>query len=98
MSKITALEVRHVAKLSRLSLTDAEIHSYADQLSVVFSYIEMLREVDTTGVTETSQVTGLMDVFREDVVVSSADETVRRLIDGFPEKLGRLLRVKKVFD
>lgn len=62
-------KVRHVAKLARIALTDAEVKKFTPQLSGVLEYMEILNEVDTKNVAETSQVTGLKDVFANDEVV-----------------------------
>jgi aspartyl-tRNA(Asn)/glutamyl-tRNA(Gln) amidotransferase subunit C len=43
-------QVRHVARLARLALTDAEEQRFASQLSHVLDYIEKLRAVDVSGV------------------------------------------------
>jgi aspartyl-tRNA(Asn)/glutamyl-tRNA(Gln) amidotransferase subunit C len=96
--KLTSEQVAQIATLARLSLTEEEKLRYADQLSAIFGYIEMLDEVDTSGVPETCQVTGLMDVVREDVPVSIDEETRKKLIVCFPEKSGDLLKVKAVFE
>ena len=61
-------EVLHIAKLARLELTDKEIDTFSPQLSSILEYVDMLQEVDTEGVEETSQVTGLSHVFRKDEV------------------------------
>ncbi|MFA6917234.1 MAG: Asp-tRNA(Asn)/Glu-tRNA(Gln) amidotransferase subunit GatC [Candidatus Gracilibacteria bacterium] len=62
-------QVRHVAKLARIALTDAEVKKFTKQLSDVLGYMDILNEVDTKKVAETSQVTGLRDVFGIDEVV-----------------------------
>lgn len=59
-------DVKHVAKLSRLNLTDDEVARFQSQLSSVIGYIDELSEVDTSNVTPTSQTTGLENVDRED--------------------------------
>jgi aspartyl-tRNA(Asn)/glutamyl-tRNA(Gln) amidotransferase subunit C len=63
--------VRHVAKLARISLTDAEVAKFTPQLSQVLDYVEILKEVDTKDVPETSQVTGLKDIFQKDEIERS---------------------------
>ena len=96
--KLSPEEINQIAVLARLDLSKKEKKMYAEQLSVVFDYFEMLGEVDTEGVEETCQVTGLQDVVRDDVV-SSSDPAVRQMIVGaFPEKVGDLLKVKAVFE
>jgi aspartyl-tRNA(Asn)/glutamyl-tRNA(Gln) amidotransferase subunit C len=71
MAKLSIEEVEHIAKLSKLTLTDDEKELYAKQLSSVLEYVDQLSEVDTAGVEPLANVTGLSNVFREDIVVSS---------------------------
>jgi len=66
-------EVRHVATLARLDLTDEEAKKFAKQMSDVLSYMEILNEVDTDKVEATSQVTRLKNVSREDKVENWCD-------------------------
>ncbi len=87
-----------IATLARLALTEEEKRRYADQLSVVFGYIEMLGEVDVTGVPETCQVTGLTNIIRHDIARDCDAATQKKLISAFPEKMGELLKVKAVFE
>lgn len=61
-------QVRHVAKLARLELTDDEAERFSGQLSDILSYMEILEEVETDNVEPTSQVTGLTNVTRKDKV------------------------------
>ncbi|MCK9186663.1 Asp-tRNA(Asn)/Glu-tRNA(Gln) amidotransferase subunit GatC [Candidatus Gracilibacteria bacterium] len=67
---LTEEQVRHVAKLARLKLTDEEVKKFSGQLSGVLEYVDILKEVNTEGVEITSQVTGLKNVMRKDEVVS----------------------------
>jgi len=96
--KLTPEQIEAIAQLARLDLTEKEKKMYAEQLSVVLDYIEMLDEVDTTGVEETCQVTGLEDVVREDIALECDEETRQKLIAQFPDKMGNLLKVKAVFN
>ncbi len=64
--KLTKDQVKHVAKLANLPLTDEEVTKFEEQLSETLDYIDQLNEIDTTGVEPTSQVTGLENVLRED--------------------------------
>jgi aspartyl-tRNA(Asn)/glutamyl-tRNA(Gln) amidotransferase subunit C len=68
MTQLTKDQVRHIAKLARLRLTDEEIEKLPHELTNILGYIDMLKEVDTTGVEPTAQVTGMMNSFRDDVV------------------------------
>lgn len=95
--KLTIQDIEKIADLARLELTPEEKTMYAEQLSTVFSYMDMLNSVDTTGVPETCQVTGLQDVVRDDVAVSVDPKVRQKLIDAFPQHEANLLKVQAVF-
>lgn len=94
---LTKDEVLHIAKLARLTLTDAELDKYAKQLSGILAYVDKLKEVDVAGVETTAQVTGLDNVWRNDAVQGCDDDTRQGIVENFPEKEGSLLKVKAVF-
>lgn len=75
MSSLTADEVRHIAKLARLKLSDEEVKKFTKEMDAILRYIEMLNEVNTENVEPTAQVTGLTNVFREDIVKPSEATT-----------------------
>ncbi len=91
-------EINKIAHLARLELSEKEKKMYAGQLSVIFDYMKILEEADTEGVAETCQVTGLEDVFREDIVKECPEEIREKLIAQFPARTDNLLKVKQVFD
>lgn len=65
---LTEEEVRHIANLARLPLTEEEVKKFRDQLTSVLQHMAKIQSLDTSKVTETSQVTGLENIVREDVV------------------------------
>ncbi len=72
MSALTEEQVRHIAKLARLHVSDEEVQRLAKELSSILDYIEMLQEVDTSNVEPTAQVTGMTNAFRDDQVLDQA--------------------------
>lgn len=72
MSHITPAQVRHIAQLARLRLSDEEVGTYTKELTSILGYVDMLKEVDTNGVEPTVQVTGLSHTLREDTLRSSS--------------------------
>ena len=84
---LTKSDILHIAKLANLTLSEKEVEKYLGQLSDILSYFEKLNEVDTTKIPETSQVTGLINVAREDVIMN--DQTIKK---------GDFYTVKAVFD
>ena len=55
-------EVRHVAKLAKLSFADHEILHFTEQMSDIIDMVEQLKEVDTTGVEVTTHGYSLVNV------------------------------------
>jgi aspartyl-tRNA(Asn)/glutamyl-tRNA(Gln) amidotransferase subunit C len=91
---LTEEEVKKIASLCRISLTDAEVLKFQKELTTVLDYVSALQQVNTEGVEEISQVTGLSNVFRPDQVVQS--EITDEIIKRFPESQGRLLKIKSI--
>jgi len=65
---LTGEDVRHVARLARLSLTDEEIELFTRQLNDILAYVAKLQELDTSGVAPLAQVMPLANVMRDDAV------------------------------
>lgn len=98
MNTLTSADIEHIARLARLELTEKEKQQYAEQLSVVLEYMDMLHEVETDEVEETCQVGGLEDVVRPDIVEECGGVIREKIIACFPERVGPVLQVKAVFD
>lgn len=73
MSKITPEALKHLAKLARLELTEAELATYASQLDMILDSVDKIREVAAQDVKPMSHAVGLTNVFREDLVRPSLD-------------------------
>lgn len=90
------INVPHIAKLANLTLTDEEIKKFEKQLSEVLDYVKKLEEVDTKDVIETSQVTGLENVLREDKPSTSL--TAEEALTNAPSKHNNFFQVKGILD
>lgn len=94
--KLTKEQVQKIAQLARLKLTEEEIDRLANQLTDILDYVDILKELDTTGVPETSQVTGLTNVTRKDEargVLATPDE----LLECSPlSKVDHQIRIKRI--
>lgn len=92
---LTDDEVRHIAKLAKIKLTDADIARLAPQISGILDYFEVLKEVDTEGVAETSQVTGLESVTRPDEINVTENEAA--LLECSPHPIeDNCIRIPKI--
>lgn len=88
-------DVRRMAKLAAIALTEAEAERYARELSSILSYVDRLGRIDTSAVQEGS-------VFQESLtpdrdLVRHDPEARERVIQRFPDRVGDLLRVPGVF-
>lgn len=87
-------EVKHIAELARIGLSDKELEKYTTELSGVLEWVDQLKEVNVEGVTPVAHSTGSHNISRED----KADEFSGKdkIIDLFPDKKGRFNKVKSV--
>ncbi|HAZ16613.1 MAG: Aspartyl/glutamyl-tRNA(Asn/Gln) amidotransferase subunit C [Parcubacteria group bacterium GW2011_GWA2_43_13] len=96
---ISKEEVLHIADLARLELTEQEVATYQEQLSSILNFIETLNEVDTHDAVETSQVTGLVNRYRDDEVRElSTDERADLLSCASSVSEDGGVIVRKVFE
>jgi aspartyl-tRNA(Asn)/glutamyl-tRNA(Gln) amidotransferase subunit C len=65
MAKVT-IDIAHLANLARVNLTEDEAARFGGELERVLGYVDQLQNIETGGVAETAQVTGLVNVLRED--------------------------------
>lgn len=65
--KLSTQDVVHIASLAKLKLTNKEIEKFKKELSETIDYINKLNEIDTSKVEPMSHVTGLKNVYREDI-------------------------------
>ena len=92
---LSADEVRKVADLARLELSDADVAEMAPQLSAIVDYINQLQRVNTDGVEPLAHALDLHDVFREDVPAPSLN--VDEALANAPACKGDFYRVPPVF-
>ena len=64
-SRVTKEDVKRIALLCRLKVTEEEISLFSKLFTETLKYMDMLNELDTTGVAETYQVTGLTNIFQK---------------------------------
>jgi aspartyl-tRNA(Asn)/glutamyl-tRNA(Gln) amidotransferase subunit C len=93
---LSAEEVRKVARLSRLALSDAEVEQYRAQLASVLGYIQRLRELDLAGVEPMAHAGD--EVNRLDPDEPGPTLPTETLLKMAPETMGPFLKVPKVLD
>ena len=94
MSNITPDQVRHLASLARIALTDAEVQRLTGELGAIVSAVEKVGEVATPDVEPTSHPVPLGNVFRPDVVGDTL--TTEQAMSGAPDHDGSRFRVTAI--
>jgi len=89
-------EVKHIADLARLGLTEKELESMQKNFSSILDYVETLKEVDVSSIEKSFSERGARNITREDVAVETPKEERDRLIDMFPETKDNYLKTKKI--
>ena len=96
MSKISKDEVKHVAHLARLAITEEEAEKFTKQLEDIINFAEQLNELDTENV-EPLYFLNIKDKpYREDVVEESLDR--EEVLKNAPEEEYGYFKVKKVME
>jgi aspartyl-tRNA(Asn)/glutamyl-tRNA(Gln) amidotransferase subunit C len=91
---LTKEEVIKIAQLARIELSEAEVEKFQKELSTVLDYVEELKQVNVDGLEEVAQVTGLVNVQRDDKVVLA--ENHEEILSQAPEIKDGYYKVKAI--
>ncbi len=91
------MDVKHIAKLANLVLKPGEEEKLASQFADTLKTVDLINSLDTTGVEPTSQVTGLTNVLREDVVDTSRVLTQKQALSNSPSAKNGYFVVPAIF-
>ena len=91
---LTREEVKSIAELAKLDLSEAEITRYASQLSECFDYFQRLQKLDTSHITPTASVLPLKNVLRADASVPALNPD--QVIANAPDASGDQFQVSAV--
>ncbi len=90
------MDVRYVAHLARLDLTDAEIARFQDQLDHIVTYFNALRGISVEGVEPTAHAVPISNVFREDEPRAGLDRETA--LANAPRQSNDLFMVPKIVE
>jgi aspartyl-tRNA(Asn)/glutamyl-tRNA(Gln) amidotransferase subunit C len=89
-------EVKHIAELAKLQLTEAEEALYQEQLSDILDYMQRLNTLDTEAIPPTATVLPLHSVMREDVPRPSLP--VDEVLANAPARAGDSFEVRVILE
>ncbi len=94
--EVTPDEVRHVAKLARLTLSENDVEEYAKDLSAILDYVAKLDELQTENVPPTSHVLKIRNVWRDDK--PGTPSTARMILENAPKREKDFFQVPKILE
>ncbi|MDQ0215783.1 aspartyl-tRNA(Asn)/glutamyl-tRNA(Gln) amidotransferase subunit C [Oikeobacillus pervagus] len=96
MSRISTEQVKHVANLARLAITEEEAEKFTNHLDAIITFAEQLNELDTSNVKPTSHVLDIKNVLRED----KAEKGLPReeVLKNAPDHLDGQVRVPSIIE
>ena len=94
--RIDQAEVKKVAKLARLDLTETELEEFTTQLSAILDYVAKMNELDTENVEPLAHCLPISNVFRQDVVKPSLG--TEKALANAPETDNEFFKVPKILD
>ena len=96
MSRISTEDVKHVAHLARLAVTEEEAEQMRKELDAIITFAEQLNELDTTNVKPTSHVLKMVNVMREDRATEGLP--VEEVVKNAPDQQDGYIRVPSIMD
>lgn len=94
--KIDKAQVRKVAELSRLELTEQEVEQFTAQLSAILEYVEKMNRLNTDGVEPLAHCLPINNCFRRDCVKPSLG--TEKVLANSPQRDGEYFKVPKILD
>ncbi|RLC55735.1 MAG: Asp-tRNA(Asn)/Glu-tRNA(Gln) amidotransferase GatCAB subunit C [Chloroflexi bacterium] len=93
---LTADEIRHIAGLARLGVSDEDVEHFRGQLSSILDYFEELKQLDTDDVPPTAYPLDLHNVLRSDVTAPCTDAA--DILANAPTQENGYFRVRAILD
>lgn len=90
---ITKEDIKNLADLARIEVSDAEAEGLTGQIDSILGYVGQIK--DSTGNAE-REIPRLRNVMREDVVINVDGQYTEKLLNNAPQRDGKFFKVKKI--
>lgn len=94
--KLSYEQVKHIAWLARLGLSEEEVEKFSLQLSNILENFEILQQVDTTNVPPAAHAIPLQNVFRKDDVADSYSQA--EILSNAPKQSEKCFKVQAILE
>ena len=95
-AKIDKEQVKHLAELAQLDLTDEEVEKFSNQLTGILQYVDKIKEVELSD--DIKRDFKKLNTFREDENSHEAGEHRDAILDAMPKTQNNMLVVKKILN
>lgn len=93
---VTKDEVKKLAELSRLALTDAEVETLRGEIDSILSYVDTIQKVELPPVPDASPYLDVENVMRDDTDPHEGGAFTDAILAQAPKREGRYIKVKKI--
>lgn len=90
------IDVRYVANLARIQLSDEEVAVFQEQLEHIVGYVEKIGSLDVSGIEPTSHAHPLANIFRADEVKPGLEQDA--VLGNAPERVDEQFKVPKIVE
>jgi len=94
--KITTEEVKHIAKLSKLNISDDEVGFYVSEMNKMINHFNIISKVDTSEVEPMTHVNDIKNITGQDKEKESLNGL--DVIKKSPDTFGRFIKIPKILD
>ena len=94
--KLSYEQVRHIAWLARLGLSEEEVEKFSLQLSNILENVEILQQVDTANVPPATHSIPLQNVFRKDDIAESYSQS--EVLSNAPKQAEKCFKVQAILE
>ena len=91
---LTPEQVKKIARLARLDLSEAEVKKFSTQLSAILEFVEKLKSLDVEKIEPTAHAISVPTPFRKDEIREFKDQ--EEVLKQSPDREGDFFRVPKV--
>jgi len=95
---ISKEEVKHIAKLARLGVSEAEVQHFQKDLSAILDMVGKLEEINVDNIEPTAQVTGLENKTRRDESERKEGKASKNILANAPDSKDNYIKVKAVLE
>ena len=95
---MTKEELEITAFQARVEVKEEEKEKYLKELNSMAKSVEILQKPDVSNLKPTTHVTGLRNVWREDIVRPCPKETIESMLNAAPEREGSFYKIQKVIE